>query len=103
MVGGNLNSEEIARYMDAYRKTTDLSETQTSMFEVGRLTLLAAMEGYAPQVAVEFGRQGIPAAVKPGFVELEDFVREITRRPVPAERDIKARLNEFFDSIGGAK
>lgn len=103
MVGGNLNSEEIARYMDAYRKTTDLSEIQTSMFEVGRLTLLAAMEGYAPQVAVEFGRQGIPAAVKPEFVELENFVREITRRPVSAERDIKARLNEFFDSIGDAK
>jgi chemotaxis protein MotA len=41
-----------------------------------RVTLLASLHGYAPQIAVEFGRKALFSAERPSFVELEDHVRE---------------------------
>ncbi|UXY14303.1 flagellar motor stator protein MotA [Chitiniphilus purpureus] len=40
-----------------------------------KVTLLASLNGYAPQVAVEFGRKALPSAERPSFKELEDFVK----------------------------
>lgn len=102
MVGGNLNAEEMSAYMAAYRKTTDVESFQDSMLEVVRLTLTAAIQGYAPQVAVEFGRQGFPAAIKPSFGELEEYLRELQRSPEPNAENVDAQLDAFFDSIGSA-
>ena len=102
MVGGNLNAAEMIAYMAAYRRTTALEGDQDSLFEVVRLTLTAALQGCAPQVAVEFGRQGFPAAIKPSFGELEDFLRELRRNPEPNADDVGAELDAFFDSIAGA-
>ena len=102
MVGGNLNAEEMSAYMAAYRKTTVVEGFQDSMLEVVRLTLTAALQGYAPQVAVEFGRQGFPAAIKPCFGELEDYLRELQRSPEPNAENVDAQLDAFFDGIGGA-
>lgn len=43
--------------------------------QVIRVTLLASMHGYAPQLAVEFGRKALHTAERPSFTELEDHVR----------------------------
>ena len=102
MVGGNLNAAEMTAYMAAYRKTTIIEGFQDSMFDVICLSLTAALQGYAPQVAVEFGRQGFPAAIKPSFGELEDYLRELGRGPEPTAENVAAQLEAFFDSIGGA-
>lgn len=40
-----------------------------------RVTLLASLNGYAPQLAVEFGRKALHTAERPSFDELEDHVR----------------------------
>jgi len=40
-----------------------------------KTTLLASMQGYAPQVAVEFGRKVLYSNVRPTFVELEAHVK----------------------------
>jgi chemotaxis protein MotA len=40
-----------------------------------RVTLLASLHGYAPQLAVEFGRKALHSTERPNFVELEDHVR----------------------------
>lgn len=40
-----------------------------------RVTLLASLNGYAPQLAVEFGRKALHTAERPSFTELEDHVR----------------------------
>lgn len=40
-----------------------------------RVTLLASLHGYAPQMAVEFGRKALHTAERPSFRELEDHVR----------------------------
>jgi chemotaxis protein MotA len=40
-----------------------------------KVTLLASLNGYAPQVAVEFGRKALSSTERPAFKELEDFVK----------------------------
>jgi chemotaxis protein MotA len=40
-----------------------------------KTTLLASMQGYAPQVAVEFGRKVLYSTERPGFAELEGHVK----------------------------
>jgi chemotaxis protein MotA len=46
------------------------------VFECVKVTLLASMNGYPPQLAVEFGRKVLFAAVRPSFTELEEHVRQ---------------------------
>ena len=40
-----------------------------------KTTLLASMQGYAPQVAVEFGRKVLYSTERPNFAELEAHVK----------------------------
>jgi chemotaxis protein MotA len=41
-----------------------------------KTTLLASMQGYAPQVAIEFGRKVLLSTVRPTFGELEQHVKK---------------------------
>jgi chemotaxis protein MotA len=45
------------------------------MFQTMKVVLLASMNGYAPQVAVEFGRKVLFSADRPTFIELEDDLK----------------------------
>ena len=45
------------------------------MLQCVRVTLLANLNGYAPQLAVEFGRKALHSAERPSFDELEEHVR----------------------------
>ncbi len=47
----------------------------TKMFQCMKVTLLASMNGYAPQVAVEFGRKVLYSTERPSFSELEEEVK----------------------------
>jgi chemotaxis protein MotA len=41
-----------------------------------KVTLLASLNGYAPQVAVEFGRKVLYSTERPSFSELESEVKQ---------------------------
>jgi chemotaxis protein MotA len=41
-----------------------------------KTTLLASMQGYAPQVAIEFGRKVLYSTERPTFAELEGHVKK---------------------------
>jgi len=41
-----------------------------------KVTLLASLNGYAPQVAVEFGRKVLYSTERPTFTELESEVKQ---------------------------
>jgi chemotaxis protein MotA len=41
-----------------------------------KTTLLASMQGYAPQVAIEFGRKVLYSTERPSFSELESHVKQ---------------------------
>ena len=46
------------------------------MLQCIKVTLLASMQGYAPQVAVEFGRKVLYSTERPTFTELEGEVKQ---------------------------
>lgn len=45
------------------------------IYQCMKAVLLASMNGYAPQVAVEFGRKVLFSADRPGFAELEEAIK----------------------------
>ncbi|QNM98267.1 flagellar motor stator protein MotA [Chitinimonas koreensis] len=47
----------------------------TRVFQTIKVTILASLNGYAPQVAVEFGRKAMEGALRPSFLELEEYVK----------------------------
>ncbi|MBI3381215.1 MAG: flagellar motor stator protein MotA [Aquabacterium sp.] len=48
----------------------------TKEFQVVKTVLLASMQGYAPQVAIEFGRKVLYSTERPTFIELETHVKK---------------------------
>ena len=52
------------------------AQEAAKILECIKVTLLANLNGYAPQIAIEFGRKVLFETERPGFEELEDHVRE---------------------------
>jgi chemotaxis protein MotA len=50
-------------------------DESTKELQCIKTTLLASMQGYAPQVAVEFGRKVLYSTERPSFAELENHVK----------------------------
>ncbi|HWW08215.1 flagellar motor stator protein MotA [Collimonas sp.] len=50
------------------------------MYQCIKVTLLANLNGYAPQLAVEFGRKVLYSTERPSFTELDDHVRQVKSR-----------------------
>ena len=48
----------------------------SKMFQCVKVTLLASLNGYAPALAVEFGRKVLFSTERPTFSELEDHVKQ---------------------------
>lgn len=48
----------------------------TKMFQTIKVTLLASLNGYAPVMAVEFGRKVLNSTERPSFSELEGHVKQ---------------------------
>ncbi|WP_447927620.1 MULTISPECIES: flagellar motor stator protein MotA [unclassified Vreelandella] len=60
----------ISSYADRQAKEAE------KMLQCIRVTLLASLHGYAPQLAVEFGRKALHTEERPTFSELEEYVRD---------------------------
>jgi chemotaxis protein MotA len=50
------------------------------VYQCIRVTLLASLNGYAPQLAVEFGRKILFSTERPSFIELDGHVRDVKNR-----------------------
>ena len=51
----------------------------TKMLQCIKVTLLARLNGYAPAIAVEFGRKVLYSTERPSFIELEAHVKQRKR------------------------
>ena len=51
-------------------------EESTKMYQCVKVTLLASLNGYAPALAVEFGRKVLYSTERPTFNELEDHIKK---------------------------
>ena len=52
----------------------------TKILQCVKVTLLASLNGYAPALAVEFGRKVLYSTERPGFLELETHVKGSLKR-----------------------
>lgn len=50
------------------------------VYQCIKVTLMASLNGYAPQLAVEFGRKVLRSTERPSFTELDGHVREVKSR-----------------------
>ncbi len=51
-------------------------DESSKMLQCVKVTLLASLHGYAPAIAVEFGRKVLNSTERPGFLELEEHVKQ---------------------------
>lgn len=51
------------------------AEVEGAFYKMLKTCLMANLNGYAPQVAVEFGRKAIPSHDRPSFQELDEFLQ----------------------------
>lgn len=70
------------------------------------LTLRAFCEGWAPPVACDFGRQAIPAHLRPDFDTLEELLAEARRMAANRDgatpdgpRDLESEADAFIESL----
>jgi len=52
------------------------ADETTKELQCVKVTLLASMQGYAPTIAVEFGRKVLFSTERPSFIELESHVKQ---------------------------
>lgn len=52
-----------------------IAREESKYLECTKVCILATLNGYTPQVAVEFGRKVLFSNLRPGFIELEDHVK----------------------------
>lgn len=52
------------------------AKEDSKYLEVIKTCIMATLNGYTPQIAVEFGRKALPSHVRPGFLELEEHVKQ---------------------------
>lgn len=105
MVGGLLDPADLTLYADTAEKAFLLTEApDVVLWNALRTTIIAAVRGCAPQVAVEFGRQALPYDTRPSFDELEQLLknahyawREETDTAVPPLRERVAAWFARFD------
>ncbi len=48
----------------------------SKMLQTTKVIMIASLNGYAPTIAVEFGRKVLYSTERPGFIELEDHIKE---------------------------
>ena len=55
-------------------------DESSKMLQCTKITLLASLNGYAPALAVEFGRKVLYSTERPTFLELEEPVKQTTSK-----------------------
>jgi chemotaxis protein MotA len=57
-----------------------LAEEESKFFECIKVCLIATLNGYAPQIAVEFGRKAVFSSERPSFTELESHIKNKAKK-----------------------
>ena len=52
------------------------AEEDSMLLNCAKACIMATLNGYTPQVAIEFGRKALSSNVRPSFMELEEHIKE---------------------------
>jgi len=55
------------------------AEEEGKLFECAKTCIMATLNGYTPQIAVEFGRKALFSDLRPGFLELEEHIKSMKK------------------------
>ncbi len=55
------------------------AEEEGKLFECAKICIMATLNGYTPQIAVEFGRKALFSDLRPGFLELEEHIKSMKK------------------------
>ena len=51
------------------------ADEESKLIECAKVCVMATLNGYTPQIAVEFGRKALFSDLRPGFLELEEHIK----------------------------
>ena len=51
------------------------ADEDSKLMECAKICIMATLNGYTPQIAVEFGRKALFSDLRPGFLELEEHIK----------------------------
>lgn len=51
------------------------AEEDSRVLECAKICIMATLNGYTPQIAVEFGRKALYSHLRPSFIELEEHIK----------------------------
>ncbi len=51
------------------------AEEESKLLECAKICIMATLNGYTPQIAVEFGRKALYSHLRPSFAELEEHIK----------------------------
>ncbi|AFA40896.1 proton conductor component of flagella motor [Wigglesworthia glossinidia endosymbiont of Glossina morsitans morsitans (Yale colony)] len=63
------------------------SDEHIKMLQCIKITLLSSINGYAPQIAIEFGRKILYSSERPSFTELEEHLRQVKKSGLESRND----------------
>ena len=52
------------------------AEEEGVIFNCAKICIMATLNGYTPQIAIEFGRKALTSDVRPSFSELEEHIKD---------------------------
>lgn len=55
------------------------AEEESKLLECAKICIMATLNGYTPQIAVEFGRKALFSNLRPGFLELEEHIKSMKK------------------------
>ncbi|MDH5178893.1 MAG: flagellar motor stator protein MotA [Gammaproteobacteria bacterium] len=56
------------------------AEDESKFLQCAKVCIMSTLNGYTPQIAVEFGRKAIATDIRPGFMELEEHVKKAGKK-----------------------
>lgn len=51
------------------------ASSKSAFFTTIKTCLMANLNGYAPQIAIEFARKSIPGSIRPSFLEIDEYLQ----------------------------
>lgn len=111
MLSGNLSPEQLGVFVATAKKSyMEADGKDESLWDCIWAMLYAYLQGNAPQIIAEFGRQAVPPKLRPTFNELEDMLKEARhayqqktqRLDLSDSQSLAQAIEELFAGMAGA-
>ena len=99
---GYLEAEDLKIYADTAVQSYQQTDIDRDLMQCIWLTIWGAAKGFPPRIAVEYGRQAMPASIKISKTELQNQLQAYLCKDLPQDTNAKldsAVIYEFVASL----